>query len=352
MSGDNEGVAARLEPVPVESGFRMEDYWIWGSSVVPGDDEYHIFASRWSKDVPFSPGWTSNSHIVRGTSPTPEGPYEFAEIVVEPGKEGDWDRMSHNPSVIRVEEGGEITYLLYYYGCSYDGPRPSPEDPHGVDRTGSAVGLATAPAPEGPWKRHGPIISEETNAVPVVRGDGSARVFVRDGNFEMSVYEADHWSALKDYHLVGEDVLRPLEDHAVWWSFDDECYHAVAKDMHRHHASHPGYVDSYAGFHATSPDGIEWVVSDPPEAYPHRTEGDRRLVLVYEGGSERTFANVERAQTLVEGGEATHLSLAVLEYREEDLAAIKNPLELPAHPRWPADTYSLCVPLSTAKETR
>lgn len=350
MSDDN-AFAARLEPVPIESGFRMDDYWIWGSSVVPDDDEYHVFASRWSKDVPFSPGWTSNSHIVRGTSPTPEGPYEFAEVVVEPGREDNWDRMSHNPSIVRVEDGGETVYLLYYYGCSYDGPRPSPEEPRGVERTDSAVGLASAPTPEGPWERHGPIIPDETNAVPVVRGDGSVRVFVRDGNFEMSVYEADHWSNFEDYRLVEKDVLRPLEDHAVWYSRPEGRYQAVVKDMAHHHASHSGYVDSYAGFHATSPDGVKWTVSDPPEAYPHRTTGDRELVVVYDDGSERTFANLERAQALVCDGEVTHLFFAILEYTDEDLAAVEDASELPAHPRWPADTYSICVPLSAGEET-
>ncbi|WP_276255877.1 glycoside hydrolase family protein [Halomontanus rarus] len=346
-SDEGESFAGRLKPAPTDGGFAMDDYWIWGSSVVPGENgEYHMFSSRWSKDVPFSPGWTTNSHIVRATSPTPEGPYEFAEVVVPPGEEGDWDRMSHNPSVVRVEEGGEVTYLLYYYGCAYDGPRPSPEGPYSAERTGCSVGLASAPSPTGPWEKHGIVIPDETNAVPVVREDGSAKVFVRDGNFEMSVYEADHWSAFDDYRLVEKNVLRPLEDHAVWWSGEDERYHAVVKDMAHHHASHDGYVDSYAGFHATSADGVEWTVSDPPEAYPHRTTGDRELVLAYDDGSERTFANLERAQVLVEDGVATHLYFAILEYREEELASVEHAADLPAHPPWPADTYSICVPLA------
>lgn len=333
----------RLQPAPTDGGFRMDDYWVWGGSVVPGPDgDYHMFASRWSNGVTFSPGWTSNSHVVRATAPTPVGPFEFAEAVVPPGDEGDWDRMSHNPSV--AEHDG--TYLLYYYGCSYDGPRPTPDDPHGVARTGNAVGLATAPHPAGPWEKHGPVVPGETNAVPVVHDDGSVLLYVRDGDFAMSVYAADHWTG--EYERVGKHVLEPLEDHAVWYAESAGRYELVAKNMEAHHAA-DGPVDSYAGFHATSPDGVEWTVSDPPEAYPHRTTGDRELVVEWADGSSETFANLERAQVLVEGGEATHLYLAVHEWTDEQVAEAGGPVGLEAHGSWPADTYNICVPLDPVR---
>jgi hypothetical protein len=344
MALTESGFRERLRPAPRDGGFRMDDYWVWGASVVPGPDgDYHMFASRWSTGVTFSPGWTSNSHVVRATAPTPEGPFEFAEEVIPPGEAGDWDRMSHNPSV--AEHDG--TYLLYYYGCSYDGPRPTPADPHGVERTGNAVGLATADHPAGPWEKQGVVVSGETNAVPVVHDDGSVLLYVRDGDFEMSVYEADHWS--EAYERVGTHVLAPLEDHAVWYSGATEQYELVAKDMHYHHQD-AGYVDSYAGFHATSPTGVEWTVSDPPEAYPHRTTGDRELVVEWDDGTADTFANVERAQVLVEDGEATHLYLAVHEHSEEDEAEAETPADLPSHASWPTDTYNVCVPLAPRGE--
>jgi len=342
VSENSHAFADRLRPAPRDGGFAMDDWWIWGTSVVPGDDgDYHAFASRWSKEIPFSPGWTSNSHIVRGTAPTPEGPFEFVEEVVSPGESGDWDRMSHNPSVVRAGD----RYLLYYYGCHYDGPRPTPEDPHGVDRDRSAVGLASAPAPDGPWEKHGPVIDGETNAVPVVDDDGGVTVFVRDGDFELSVYGADHWSDLDGYELVAEHVLAPLEDHAVWEDQDtDGGFQMVAKDMSAHH-DHAGYVDSYAGFHATSPDGVDWTASDPPAAYPHATGGDRDLHVRWDDGTETSFPNVERAQVLVEDGTPTHLYLAVMEYSEEDWAAADSPADLASHAKWPADARNVCIPL-------
>lgn len=341
-SARNRPFAERLQPAVSGGGFAMEDWWIWGTSVVCDDDgRYQLFASRWSKDVPFAPGWTSNSHIVRATSLKPEGPYEFAETIIPPGSESDWDRMSHNPSIHTVDG----TFLLYYYGCGYDGPRPSPENPRTVERYGNAVGLATAPTAGGPWTKHGAIIQGETNAVPVIRADGSALVFTRDGNFEMSIYEADHWSDVDGYRLVEHDVLRPLEDHTVWRARETGQYHLVAKDMHPHVGNHTGIVDGYAGFHATSEDGIGWNLSDPPNAYPHRTNGDRALVVEWDDGTASTFANAERAHVFAPDGVATHLFLAVMEYSDTDRESVSGPTDLPSHARWPDDTYSVCIPL-------
>ena len=45
----------------------MADYWIWCGSVIRGDDGlYHMFASRWRRDVDFAPHWVTNSEVVRG----------------------------------------------------------------------------------------------------------------------------------------------------------------------------------------------------------------------------------------------------------------------------------------------
>ncbi|TVQ74651.1 MAG: hypothetical protein EA363_01435, partial [Balneolaceae bacterium] len=38
----------RLEEAPVDGGFAQDDYWVWGSSVIKGDDgKYHMYVSRW-----------------------------------------------------------------------------------------------------------------------------------------------------------------------------------------------------------------------------------------------------------------------------------------------------------------
>lgn len=56
-----------LLPAPVGGGYSDPDYWIWCGSVVQGDDgAYHMFASRWPKDLGFGANWLFNCEIVRG----------------------------------------------------------------------------------------------------------------------------------------------------------------------------------------------------------------------------------------------------------------------------------------------
>ena len=46
--------------------FECEGWWVWGSSVIKGDDgKYHMFVSRFPKSLPFHPGWMVASEIVQ-----------------------------------------------------------------------------------------------------------------------------------------------------------------------------------------------------------------------------------------------------------------------------------------------
>lgn len=91
----------RLLPAPVNGGYREADHWIWCGSVIRGDDgQFHMFASRWTKDVPFNPNWLTNSRVVRAVSQTPEGPYTYVEDVLPPRGPRYWDgMMTHNPTI-------------------------------------------------------------------------------------------------------------------------------------------------------------------------------------------------------------------------------------------------------------
>jgi len=93
----------RMLPAPVGGGFRMEGYWVWCGSVIKGEDNrYHMFASRWPKSQPMHPGWLSLSEIVRASSDTPEGPYQFEEVVLPARGAEYWDgRMTHNPQITK-----------------------------------------------------------------------------------------------------------------------------------------------------------------------------------------------------------------------------------------------------------
>ena len=109
---------------PRAGGFRMDGYWVWCGSVIKDDDgTYHMFASRWPKDITFHPGWMTSSEIVRATATRPEGPYTFQEVVLPARGAQYWDgRSTHNPAITRYKD----TYLLYYMGSTHpldDPPR-------------------------------------------------------------------------------------------------------------------------------------------------------------------------------------------------------------------------------------
>lgn len=72
----------KLAPSVKEGGFEMENYWVWGASVIKGEDgKYHMFASRWPKDKPFFNGYIFYSEVVRAMADKPEGPFTFQEVV-------------------------------------------------------------------------------------------------------------------------------------------------------------------------------------------------------------------------------------------------------------------------------
>ncbi len=53
---------------------------------------------------------------------TPEGPYTFQEVVLGDRGAAFWDgRMTHNPVVVKRGD----TYLLFYIGTTFDGPKPT-----------------------------------------------------------------------------------------------------------------------------------------------------------------------------------------------------------------------------------
>jgi len=62
----------QLGVVPKNGGFRMDGYWVWCGSVIKAEDgRYHLFASRWPRDITFHPGWMTNSEIVRAVADKP-----------------------------------------------------------------------------------------------------------------------------------------------------------------------------------------------------------------------------------------------------------------------------------------
>ena len=137
----------------------MEDYWVWGSSVVKDENDglFHMFVSRWPKGLPFHPGWMVASEVVHAISETPEGPYRFSDVALSARGAQYWDgRSVHNPRVVKYKD----TYVMFYMGSTH--PFEEITDPKVltlsspytiVARSNKRIGIATSKSPYGPWVR-------------------------------------------------------------------------------------------------------------------------------------------------------------------------------------------------------
>lgn len=306
----------RIGVAPLEGGFAMKDYWVWCGSVIRGEDaRYHMFASRWPKRVPFSPNWLTNSEIVRAVSDTPEGPYEFAEVVLPARDHRHWDgQMTHNPTIHKAGD----TYLLFYTGSTYDFERPG-----GMEKLTQAqkkeahdnqrIGLATATSLSGPWQRlDQPILQPRpgkwdrcitTNPAPCVRDDGSVLLVYKSKlalgqTLKLGVaFAKTHegpYERLSDEPIFtfGQEKNKGVEDAYIWWNGDH--YQAIMKDM-------TGAIcgEHHGGIHGWSRDGVDWHVFGPPKAYSKTVR--------WADGTTTKQGQFERPQLLIQDGVPTHL---------------------------------------------
>lgn len=103
------------------SVFQVPGYFVWGGSVVKGDDgKYHMLFSLWESDVPegsFVKNWVLESKIGYAVSDFPDRDFKFQKIVLKGARyNGDvdtWDaQMVHNPHIKKFNG----SYYLYYIG--------------------------------------------------------------------------------------------------------------------------------------------------------------------------------------------------------------------------------------------
>lgn len=109
--------------------FKIPNYFVWGGSVVKGDDgKYHMLFSLWESGVEggsFSKNWVLQSKIGYAVSDYPDRDFQFKKIVLQGARyDGDhnaWDaQMAHNPHIKKFND----TYYLYYIGGKDLGERP------------------------------------------------------------------------------------------------------------------------------------------------------------------------------------------------------------------------------------
>ncbi|AHF14817.1 glycoside hydrolase family protein [Niabella soli] len=318
-----ESFADKLQPAIKDGGFEMENYWIWDPSVVKGEDgRYHMFASRWPKEIGFG-NWVTNSEIVRAVADKPEGPYSFVEVVLGPrGKEWFDGLCTFNPRITKYN--GQ--YLLYYVGVTYDFPVPN--DAANIWANGLAqkawmhkrAAVAVSSSVKGPWKRISHPLMEPrpgkwdasiiSNPSPVVLPGGEIYLMYKSSpkgpepplmlgaaiskNGYNGPYERLSDGPLFDFKST-KDKESDVEDPFVWWNKDH--YELIMKDRFGHICGEEG-----GGIHATSKNGVDWKLSSPVKAYSR--------TIKWNDGTVTHQANFERPFLLFENGSPTHLFAA------------------------------------------
>ena len=249
---------------PDSALFTMEGFHLWDPSVIKVGDTYHLFASRWESDHSENRafhGWTS-SHVIRASSDSLYGPYEFQEVVLRP-RGGKWDSQGiHNPKIVKTEEG----FLLVYLGIP-----------------GWKGGIAESDHVTGQWRRRDQPTIPTHNPALWIHEDGEAYVVgkrrsplvpnVEPWTNWMDAYRAEQYEG--PYKPVGDPGTNrlpeghQLEDPTLWW--DGEKYNVILVDW-RARAS----GIHQAGLHYTSTYGADFkLVSRQPLFLPHSIPLDK-----------------------------------------------------------------------------
>lgn len=289
------------EPVPKNSGFKMDGYWIWGGSLIKVDTTYHLFASRWPKGKEFPIGYTDDSEIVRATSNSAEGPYIFQEVVIGERDSSYWDaNMAHNPTIHKIGNH----YVLFYIGSNFIKREGWPP----YHRT---IGYATSKNINGPWVRSSePIIAQESNNPAIyVEKDGQIKMMFRSA--DLRVFMATSTSFSEPFTIVNYDVWpeSKLEDFYLF-KFNDQ-YHCICEDNVGQVSGHERWgIDIY------SADGIgDWEEYDPLIVYDHD--------IKYDDGTALHFVRRERPQLLITEGKITHLINGVYDGKDSWCQPVK-----------------------------
>ncbi|MEH0152712.1 glycoside hydrolase family protein [Limibacter armeniacum] len=292
----------------------------WGGSVVKGEDGlYHMFYSRWPKQIGWE--WLTYSEIAHAVSASPFGPFEFKDVALGDRGGEYWDGLcTHNPTIHKFDG----KYYLYYMGNTGDKKIVSiPGKPklNWLHRNNQRIGVAVADNPNGPWKRFDtPVldISSEDAAPDALMTSNPSVCQMKDGKILM-VYKAVgkkyklpgggpvvHMVAIADSPtgpfkkypnpvFLEEGVRFPAEDPYIW--YQEGKYRAIVK-----YIKHEGKKRDFSLVHYESQDGIDWVKAK------NFMISDRSLT--WENGRTQQLDHLERPQVYIEDGKPVALLCA------------------------------------------
>ena len=294
------------------SKFESDTMSIWGGSITKGNDGlYHMFYSRWKKDLGWV--WDSHSEIAHATSKSPFGPFKHKDVALEIRDSKLWDGLcTHNPTVHKFGD----KYYLYYMGNTGDGKiysKPGKIKLNPIHRNNQRIGVAVADSPNGPWKRFDkPLVdvSKDSTAIDALMVSNPSITKRPDGGYLM-VYKAVgkkkkgiwggpvvHCVATSEsptgpFVKYGKPVFLaeghdfPAEDPFIW--YEAGKYRAILKDMHG------AFTDAgQALVLFESIDGFDWELS--------KNALVSKLEIKWKDGTVQKVAHLERPQVYLENG--------------------------------------------------
>lgn len=197
---------------PINSGFKMEDFWIWCGSMIKVDSTYHLFASGWPKIKPFPEGYRTDSEIVRATSDSPFGPFKFEEVIIGERDSSYWDaNMAHNPAIHKIGDKN----VLFYIGSDFFTYQ------EGSNSFLRRIGYARAKTIYGPGLRcDTPLINSESNNPAILQDRDRVILMYRDTDLRIYIAEADSYNG--PFRNVNNNVwpYRKLEDFYLFKAYE------------------------------------------------------------------------------------------------------------------------------------
>ena len=303
-----QNIQFEYEKVPLNSGFKMDDYWVWCGSMIKVDSTYHLFASRWPNIGTFPEGYRQHSEIVRATSKSPLGPFVFQEVVVGERDSLFWDsNMAHNPTVYKIDN----KYVLFYIGSDFTSYQKNTRE------LLRRVGYAESQSINGPWVRSNkPLLDFESNNPSVLVDGSKVKMVFRDRELKVSLAEAPNYKGT--YSIVNKNLWPSarLEDFYLFKS--QNKYHIVCEDNTGAVCGHERW-----GIHLHSKDGdSNWMKYNPLIAYNHD--------ILLENDSVLHCVRRERPQFLIENNKITYLINSVYDGHNSwsQPVKLKHPIKL------------------------
>jgi predicted GH43/DUF377 family glycosyl hydrolase len=302
----SESVRIELSSIPDSSILQEDGYYIWGATMIKGDDSlYHVFYSRWPDSLGFN-AWVTHSEIAHAVSKSMFGPYQFYGIALNKRASDFWDGLcTHNPTIHKFNG----KYYLYYMGNTGDGVNT--KGYNFSHRNNQRIGVAISDSPYGPWERtNSPLIdvSKDKDAPDALCVSNPSIVKTSDDKY-LLIYKAVglknklpfggpvvHLTALSDnpdgpflkntnpiFTTKNSDF--PVEDPYLF--YHGNLYYAILKDM-------GGYFNpngkSLILF--KSKDGMNWDLSNHFEV--------STLTLEFAGGEIKKVDRLERPQLYID----------------------------------------------------